>query len=169
MLYILSSINLVKNQLVKLWSIKWVRYALILGFTYYLGEGFYARTASRINFSTLTIPTWSSIFYIPNIEFNPNFIKSNKASFSIINALTKLGSIFTPGLLMVAIILFLQKCFNTYKAPPLPIIYRGEDAEDIVEEDYTLPVLFTKGECFDDDEDDDDEEDYDLESEGVMI
>lgn len=154
MLYLLSTINLVKNILVKLWSYTIVKVIVIGCFAFYVGEGFYSRVASRASNMNFEFPGWSTLFYIPGFEYNPSFIKSGKTTYGVFNALTKLASVYFPGLLFVAIILFLQKVVNTYKAPPLPIIYRGED---VIVTDYRMPTLYTKGESYEDDEDEEDD------------
>lgn len=174
MLYLCSSVNLIKNIIVKLWSYTIVRVLVAAWLAYYIGGGFYSRVMARASNVNFAFPGWDTLFYIPNFAFNPSFIKSGKASFGIMNSITRLGSIFAPGLMIVGIILYLQKVFNTYKAPPLPVIYRGEDAEDVIVADYRMPVLYTKGEAvyYDEDEDEYEEEetvsDYDLENGGVM-
>lgn len=160
MLYLLSLINLFKNTIVKLWSYKIVRFGAYAYLTYYLGWGFISKVMSRINSANLVFPGWEALINIPQISFNPTFIKSNKATASIPSAISMLTSIFVPGLIIVGIILLLQKALNTFKAPPLPIIYSGEDAEDIIVEDYRMPILYTKGESdYDDDDDEEEEED----------
>lgn len=182
MLYLLSALNLFKNILVKLWSYTIVKVIVVAAFTFYVGEGFYSRVSSRMSNLNLEFPGWSTLFYIPGFEYNPNFVKSGKASFGIMNSIIRLASVFFPGLLSVGIILFLQKVYNNYKAPPLPIIYRAEDAEDVLVTDYRMPTLFTKGEDdgydYDEDEDDDEEEydeeeeyenDYDLANGGITV
>lgn len=146
MLYLLSFINLIKNLIVKIWSYKPVRIIVYLYVAYYFSSGFYSKVATRISSANLEFLGWDTIFIIPKFSFNPNFIKSNKASFGIFNAFKMLVSVFTPGLLMVALILYLQKVFNTFKAPPLPIIYQNEEAEEVLVEDYRMPELFTKDE-----------------------
>ncbi len=146
MLYLLSAINLFKNILVKLWSVTLVRVAVIGAFTYYIVSRFGTTFMSRASNSDLSFQGFDSIFYFSDFGFNPEYIKSRKATFGIMNALSRLGSVYLPGLLAVGIILFVQKAINTYKAPPLPIIYRGEDADTVVALDYRIPILYTKGE-----------------------
>lgn len=158
MLYLLSFINLIKNIVVKIWSYKPVRVVVSLGFAYYLINRFGTNTMARATNADLSFPGWDAIFYMPEFGFNPNFIKSGKANYGWATALTKISSVFAPGLLFVGVILFLQKVWNTFQAPPLPLLYRGEDAEDVIVEDYRMPVLFTKGEAeYDDEEDELDE------------
>ncbi|MFI3116298.1 MAG: hypothetical protein R3Y12_09190 [Clostridia bacterium] len=159
MLYFLSFINLIKNIIVKLWSYKIVRIVVWGYLAYYLISGFGTKVMSRMNSTNFDFPGWSALMPNSNIGFNPNFIKSNKANFSIINSITMLFSIFAPGALFVAIILYVQKVINTFKAPPLPIVFAHEDAEDVLVSDYRLPELYTKDEAEYDDDDEDEDED----------
>lgn len=69
---------------------------------------------------------------IPTFEFNPSYIKSGKATFGIVSALSMLASVLVPGFIFVGITLFIQKAINTYKAPPLPIMYAKEDADEVL-------------------------------------
>lgn len=156
MLYLLSAINLLKNVAVKLWSIKWIRFLAIGGFAYYLISGFGSQVMSRASNTTFTFPGWDAIITIPEINYNPNFVKSNKASYGIMNAISRLGSIFIPGSFLIAIVLFVQKALNTFKAPPLPIVYTKDDADEVLVADYRMPVLYTKGEpdYYEEDEED---------------
>lgn len=160
MISILSVFILLKNIAVKLWSMKPVRYVIIGVFAFYLVSDFYTTTMSRASNTSFTFPGWDALITIPEFEFNPNYVKSGKASFSIVSALSMLASIFVPGILFIAIILVLQKALNTYKAPPLPIMYASDDAEEVVVADYRLPVLYTKWEAeeeYEDEEGDTDE------------
>ncbi len=152
MLYILSFFNLIKNLIVKLWSYKSVRVIACLGLAYYLGSGFYDRIMLRASSANFDFLGWDTIIKIPEFNFNPSFVKSGKTSAGVVGAITTLASVFGPGLLFVGIILFLQKVWNGYKAPPLPILYNNEDSEDVIVQDYRMPVLFTKGESWDEDD-----------------
>ncbi len=165
MLYLCSLINLVKNILVKIWSNKVIRVLLCVGFAYYLGSGFYDKMSARLSSASFPFLGWDTIFSFPEINYNPNFTKSNKNSYGIMASLTTLGSVMGPGFAFVGIILFLQKVWNTYKAPPLPIIYNAEDAEDVLVADYRMPTLYTKGEDWNDD--DEEEQSFALQEEGA--
>lgn len=161
MLYLASFINLIKNIIVKLWSYKIVRFVVWGYLAYYLVSGFGTRVLSRASSTTFAFPALQDILPNPQFGFNPNFIKSNKANFSIINSINMLASIFIPGILIIAIVLYVQKVINTFKAPPLPIIFASEDADDVLVSDYRMPELYTKDEAEYDDEDEDDEDDED--------
>ncbi len=157
MISILSVFLLLKNIAVKLWSIKPVRYIAIAAFTYYLVSNFYTTTMTRASNTTFVFPGWDALIAIPEFAFNPSYIKSGKASFSILSALTMLASVFVPGFLFVGIVLYVQKAINTYKAPPLPIMYAHEEADEVLVADYRMPVLYTKWEEEEEDEDEDEE------------
>lgn len=167
MLAIISLVNEFKNLVVKLWSYKIVRIAVYLGFAYYVGSGFYTKVMSRASSTTFVFPGWDALITIPEISYNPSFIKSGKATAGWGSALTTLGSVMAPGFLFVGIILFLQKVWNTYKAPPLPIVYRKEDAEDVIVDDYRMPVLYTQGTADLDEEYEEEVVEHPLEAEGV--
>lgn len=160
MLYLVSLVNLMKNVVVKLWSYKIVRFAVYGYLFYYFGYGMYEKISARLGTTVIEWQGWEAV--MPNFQlgYNPSFTKSGKANFGIMNAISRLGSVFVPGLLGVAIILYLQKVFNTFKAPPLPILYSGNDADELIVEDYRLPVLYTPGEAEEEyDEDELEEED----------
>lgn len=159
MLYLASFINLIKNVLVKLWSHKPVRFVVMGYFAYYCVSGFYTTAAARATNLVLEFPGWEALMPTGDIGFNPDFIKSRKATAGVWGAAKMLGSVFGPGLAGVAVLLYLQKMMNTYMAPPLPVLYCGEDAEDIIVDDYRMPVLYTKGEAeYDEDEEEELEE-----------
>lgn len=165
MLYLSSLINLLKNILVKLWSCKPLRVLACLAFAYYLGSGFYNKISTRLAAASLTFLGWDTIFIMPEFNFNPDFVKSGKTTAGVMSALGTLASVMGPGFAFVGIVLFLQKVWNTYKAPPLPIIYNSEDAEEVLVADYRMPVLYTKGESFD--EEYEEEESFALQEEGA--
>lgn len=158
MISLLSVFLILRNIAVKLWSIKPVRYIAIAAFTYYLVSNFYTTTMSRASSTTFTFPGWDALITIPEFQFNPSYIKSNKASFSIISSISMLVSVFVPGFLFVAIILFLQKVINTYKAPPLPIMYANEAADEVLVADYRMPVLYSKWEAEYEEEEEEEED-----------
>ncbi len=96
------------------------------------------------------------------ISYNPNYTKSGKTTAGVLGALITLASVFGPGIVLIIIVLFVQKALSDMKAPPLPIIYSKDDADEVIVEDYRMPMLYTKGESEeyeDDEEDEDDNED----------
>lgn len=160
MLYLFSAINLFKNILEKIWSYKIVRFLVWSYLAYYLISGFGSRAMSRVSNLNFTFNGWDSIISIPSLGFNANYIKSNKATGGVINAISKLFSVFVPGLTISAIILYLQDSLNKFKAPPLPIIFNNDEADEIIVADYRMPTLYTKGESeyYDDEEYDESDE-----------
>ncbi|OON99053.1 MAG: hypothetical protein ATN35_02370 [Epulopiscium sp. Nele67-Bin004] len=166
MTFILSIINCIKNIAVSLWDKKIVR--LVVGgvFAFYLIYNFSSAAYTRLEAQGgATMPTVSEAttiiknMFTPDSSittFNSGYKKSNKSNFSVSNSITMLIEVFVPGILIAAIIMLAYQFFVSSRATALPILYTKDD--DLVEEDYRIPMIYTKGES-EDEEDDEDEQD----------
>ncbi len=123
-------------------------------------------TSSVMLLSATNTNIAQSVSELSFISFNPNYTKSGKTSEGILGALVTLASVFGPGIVLIVIVLFVQKALSDIKAPPLPIIYSKDDADEIIVEDYRMPVLYTKGESEEYEEDDEDDETTQFEADG---